>query len=71
MSKRKITRADAAVQPTGTGWHLSLGRTGLHLTAGRHPTLSLSLPTLAWGASVSVSVSGLITTAGRWTQLLP
>ncbi|SEE65724.1 hypothetical protein SAMN05216532_8191 [Streptomyces sp. 2231.1] len=50
-----------------TAWQLTLGRKGLQIHAGRHLSLSLSLPVLAWGASIS----GLISTAGHWIQFLP
>jgi hypothetical protein len=61
MSKQNTTTTTTAP------WQLHLGRKGLHLRAGRHLTLSLSLPVLAWGASVS----GLVSTAAHWVQFLP
>ncbi|MFI5548075.1 hypothetical protein ACIA6E_30340 [Streptomyces sp. NPDC051815] len=53
--------------PVPATWQLQLGRKGLHIHAGQHLSLSVSLPVLAWGASVS----GLISTAGHWIQFLP
>lgn len=63
MSKHKPT----ASAHTQTPWQLHLGRNGLRVNAGRHATLSLSLPVLAWGASFG----GLIGTVGHWIQFLP
>lgn len=47
-------------------WHLYMNREGLQVSAGRHLKVSLSLPLLAWGASVS----GLLVSASHWVQLL-
>ncbi|MGW7410308.1 hypothetical protein ACWGI9_42705 [Streptomyces sp. NPDC054833] len=56
-----------ATQATTPSWQLHLGRNGLRLHAGRHLTLDVSMPLLAWIASFS----GLLTTAGHWLHLLP
>ncbi|MEU4086564.1 hypothetical protein [Streptomyces aureus] len=64
MNEQKTTTpavSDAAA------WQLHVGRHGLRVHAGRHLNLTLSLPLLTWTASIS----GLIGTAGHWTQLLP
>ncbi|MFJ5779518.1 hypothetical protein [Streptomyces sp. NPDC093094] len=64
MSKHKTTTPAAS---DASAWQLHLGRQGLRVHAGRHLHLALSLPLLTWTASIS----GLIGTAGHWTQLLP
>ncbi|WP_327722807.1 hypothetical protein OG381_48540 (plasmid) [Streptomyces sp. NBC_00490] len=63
MSKQKTTTTAATAAP----WQLHLGRKGLDVRAGHHLSLSVSLPILAWGTSVS----GLLSTAGHWIQFLP
>ncbi|MFF0206191.1 hypothetical protein [Streptomyces sp. NPDC005017] len=64
MSKQKT---DPPTTSPVQSWQLHLGRQGLHVHAGRHLTLTLSLPLLTWTASIS----GLVGTAGHWTHLLP
>ncbi|MFI5966433.1 hypothetical protein ACIA8J_30280 [Streptomyces asoensis] len=64
VSEQKTTTTTTSASAT---WQLNLGRKGLQIHAGRHLSLSLSLPVLAWGASVS----GLISTAAHWIQFIP